>query len=114
MHTKEAALADPVIGKYVKRVLDRDRTGALLHGSLIQKFGPALADEILVLYRTNCPELVGRGDLDCNSAAGTRAIRYMTAYPDTVHMMDLSAEELLAMTKMGCVPAAIYLPIVAE
>ena len=122
MHTKETALADPVIGKGVRMILDIGAADGYVWGHLCQKFGDdafrlfddaisAATQDKLVKRARNFNAWVR---IECELFLPEYALFYLLAYPDTACMLDLSRDTLMSMAKMGSVPAALYMLIVEE
>lgn len=108
MNTKEIALAYPVIGKYVQKIY---KVGYYTGGSSIaRKFGSDLEDLRLVegdnlLFNSDVATIYAH-----ISFAVEDAIRYLLAYPDTAHMLDLPTSTLVAMARMGNKATVLYFP----
>lgn len=111
--TLKQALVDPVIGKYVRMVIRADkyanRSGTTPIQYLLGRYAGTTPAEIKKIVRT-------LGDFDsyqrCNFVSTDRAISVLIKYPESAHMLDLPADALIAMAKMGSAMALAYACIV--
>jgi len=105
--TLEQALADPVIGEHVGKVLAIERRygDKSPHYEVPNEYWP-LVQDMRMPYADG-----GVADGSDWFYTYITAVNCLIRHPDTAHMMDLPSDVLVSMMKMGSAPAAVYYPI---